>query len=327
MRRRDFIRLLGGAAAGWPVAARAQQATRPVIGLLSPTSASADAERLAALRQGLRQTGHVEGENVVLEYRGAGGQYDRLPELAADLVRRQVRAIVTFGGVPAARAARAATATIPIIFYIGGDPVDLGLVTGLNRPGGNLTGVSSLNTELVPKRLELLHELAPTSTTVAALLNPGNPLAEPIAGELMAAARTIGLDLHVLHAGTEPEIDVAFATLHALGARSLVIGNDPFFNSEAERIATLALRYRVPAIYQYREFAAAGGLMSYGGSITDMYHQIGIYAARILKGEKPGDLPVQQSTKMELIINLKTAKALGITFPLTLLGRADEVIE
>jgi len=326
LRRRDLIALLGGAAA-WPHAARAQQAAMPVVGFLGLGSPGGTALRVSGFLKGLREIGFVEGQNVAIEYRGAAGEYDRLPALVAELVQRQVRVIVTLGGVPAARASRAATSTIPIIFYVGGDPVDLGLIASLNRPGGNLTGVSSLNTELGPKRLELLHELVPGSVTVATLLNPSNPLAEPLVGELEAAARTIGLNLHVLHAGTEREIDAAFTALLQLGARALVVGNDPFFNAQAEQIAALALSHRIPSVYQYREFAAAGGLMSYGGSITDMAHEVGIYAGRILKGEKPADLPVQQSTKIELIINLKTAKALGLTVPITLLGRADEVIE
>jgi putative ABC transport system substrate-binding protein len=291
MNRRRFITLLGGGAA-WPFAAGAQQAGVLVIGLLSATSAGADAHRLTALRQGLRQTGHIDGQNVALEYRAAAGQYGRLPALAADLIRNHVSVIITMGGVPAARAAKAATATIPIVFYVGGDPVDFGLIDSLNRPGGNLTGVSSLNTELGPKWLELLHEVVPSQVAMAVLLNPSNPLAEPLTGELQAAARKIGVDLSVLHAGTEGEIDSAFAALAHVGAKAAVIGNDPVFNGQAEQIARLAFHHRVPTVYQYREFAVAGGLISYGGSIADVFYQMGVYAGRVLKGEKPADLPV-----------------------------------
>jgi putative ABC transport system substrate-binding protein len=326
MRRREFIRFVGGATA-WPLAARGQPASPRVVGLLSPNSTSADAPRLMALRQGLRETGWVERQNVMLEYRGAAGHYDQLPILAGDLVRHQVNIIVTLGGIPAARAAKAATSAIPIVFYVGGDPVENGLISSLNRPGGNLTGVSTLNTELAPKRLELLHEILPNRVMVAALLNPTNPLHEPVSKELEAAARTTGLDVQIFYASSEREIDAAFVALRERGAKALVIGNDPFFNSRVEQIATLALGDHVPTIYQYREFAAAGGLMSYGGSVSDLFHQIGIYAGRILNGENPADLPVQQLTKVELIINLRTAKALGITMPISLLGRADEVIE
>ena len=323
--RREFISLLGGAVtAAWPLAAQAQQARMPVIGVLSSTSPDGDLHRIAAFRKGLREVDYIEGQNVAIEYRGAASQYDRLPGLATDLVRDQVSLIVTLGGAPAARAAKAATATIPIVFYVGGDPVEQGLVASLNRPGGNLTGVSSLNTELGPKRLELLHEAVPKIATIAVLLNPANPLAPQLSKDLRTAARAMGLELHVLNASTDREIDNAFLRLRA---DALVIGTDAFFNNQSEQIATLALRHAVPSIYQYRAFTTAGGLMSYGGEITDLYRQVGVYAGRILKGEKPADLPVQQSTKVELIINIKTAKALGITVPISLLARADEVIE
>jgi ABC-type uncharacterized transport system substrate-binding protein len=326
MKRRDFIRILGGAAA-WPVAARAQQ-VMPVIGFLGSESADLWAGPLRALRQGLNDGGYVEGRNVTIEYRWAEGQNDRLPALAADLVRRQVNVIVAPGSTPAALAAKAVTAAIPIVFDTAIDPVGAGLVTSLNHPGGNLTGVTTLGIEIGPKRLEILHELIPTVTTVALLVNPTNPtVAEVTSKNLQMAARTLGLELHVLPASAETDFEAVFTTLFELRAGALVIGADPFFTGRSEQLAALAIHHAMPAIYQSRPFAAAGGLISYGIGPVDLFHEVGIYTGRILQGEKPSDLPVQQSTKIELFINLKTAKALGLTVPLALLTRADEVIE
>jgi putative tryptophan/tyrosine transport system substrate-binding protein len=325
MKRRAFLSLLAGAAAAWPLAARAQQPAMPVIGFLSSASAAAYQPFAAAFRQGLGEIGYVEGRNVAIEYRWADNQYDRLPALAAELVRRQVDVIAANG--PAALPAKAATTTIPIVFAAGFDPVDLGLVSSLHRPGGNVTGTSMLNVEVVPKRLQLLNELVPAATVMALLVNPSNPNAASQTRDLQAAARTLGLQLHILHASSGREFDAVFAKLHELRAGGLVIGADAFFNTRSEQLAALALRHTIPAAYQYREFTAAGGLMSYAGSITDSSRHAGVYTGRILKGEKPGDLPVQRSTKLELFLNLKTAKALGLTVPLPLIGRADEVIE
>jgi putative ABC transport system substrate-binding protein len=326
MRRREFISLLGGTVATWPVAARAQQPKMPLIGLLSSTSADAYASRIAAFRQGLNETGYVEGRNVAIEYRWAAGKYDQLPGMAAELVRRQVDVLVAIT-TPSAFAAKAATTAIPIVFEMGTDPVAAGLIASLSRPGSNLTGVSLLNVELGAKRLEVLHELVPSATVLAALLNPTNPNAETLSRELQAAADTLGVQLNIFRASTEGDFDTVFAILPRLRAGGLMIGSDPFFNSRSGQLAELAMQHAVPTIYQYRTFAAAGGLISYGGSFTEPFRQTGIYAGRVLKGEKPADLPVQQSAKVELIINLKTAKALGLTVPLSLLGRADEVIE
>ncbi len=324
MRRREFVSLLGGATV-WPLASRAQQPTMPVIGFLNAASREAYVPYVAGFRRGLKETGYVEGQNVAIEYRWAEGQYDRLPAMAAELIRRQVAVIVA--NTPAWAAVKAATTTIPIVFVTGGDPIDSGLVASLSRPGGNLTGVTNLNADLGPKRLEVLHELVPTMTTMALLVNPTNPLAGTISRDLQAAARPLGLQLHVLRASTERDFDTVFTTLARLRAGGLVTSTDPFFNTRSQQLAALALRHAVLTIYHNREFVAAGGLMSYGGSTTDSYKQVGILTGRILKGEKPADLPVQQSTKVELVINLKTAKALRLTFPLSLLGRADEVIE
>jgi putative ABC transport system substrate-binding protein len=324
MRRREFITLLGAAAA-WPLAARAQQ-PMPVVGVLGGATAQGWAPLVAAFRQGLSETGAVEGRNVASEARWAEGQYDRLPALAADLIQRQVAVIAAFT-TPAALAAKAATATIPIVFTTISDPVKIGLVTSLSRPGGNVTGVTSLSVEVGPKLLELLREVVPGATSIALLVNPTNPNTEAVAREIQAAARTMGLQLQVLQAGTEAEIETAFATLAQRRPGGLVIGGDTFLNTRSGQLAALALRHAVPAIFSSRAFAVAGGLMSYAGNATDAYRQAGVYAGRILKGEKPADLPVQRSTKVELVVNLTTAKALGITVPLPLLGRADEVIE
>jgi putative tryptophan/tyrosine transport system substrate-binding protein len=323
--RREFITLIGGAVIVWPLAARAQQPAMPVIGFLNGASPDSYAPMVAAFRQGLEETGYVEGQNVAIEYRWAHDQYDRLLALATDLVRRQVTVIAA--NTPAAPAAKAATTTVPIVFITASDPVLEGLVASLNRPGCNLTGVGILAVELGPKRLELLHELVPKATVIGLLINPTNPNAENQLRDMQAAARNLGLQLHILHASSDPEINMAFATLVEMRAGALVIGTDGFLVSRSELLAALALRHIIPAIYQFRTFASAGGLMSYGSSVTDGYRQIGAYTGRILKGEKPANLPVQQSTKVELIINMRTAKALGITVPLPLLGRADEVIE
>ena len=325
MRRREFITLLGGAAVAWPLVARAQQPAMPVVGFLNSASPELYAHQLSAFRQGLKEAGYIEGRNVAIEFRWAENQYDRLPALAADLVRRQVAVIAVNN--PAALPAKAATSTIPIVFTVGSDPVALGLVASLNRPGGNLTGITSLNVEMGPKRLDVLHEPVPKATIIALLINPANPNAETMSSELHAAARTRGLQLHVLHASSGRDLDAVFAALVQARAGALLIGTEPLFIGLSEQLAALALRHAVPTMFQYREFVAAGGLMSYGGNVLDQFRQVGVYTGRILKGEMPADLPVQQATKIELIINLKTAKTLGIEFPPTLTGRADEVIE
>jgi putative tryptophan/tyrosine transport system substrate-binding protein len=323
MRRREFLGLLGSTAAAWPLAARAQQ---PVIGFLGSGSAELSTERVRAFRQGLGEAGYVEGRNVAIEYRWAEGQNDRLSALATDLVHRQVAVIAAAGGVPA-RTAKVATTTIPIVFWIEGDPVEVGLVASMNRPGGNLTGVTTLGAELGAKRLELLHEFVPAATTITVLVDPTTLTAETLSKELQSAARILGLQMQILRASNERDFDTAFASLVQQRAGGLVIGPGPLFFGQSEQLAALALRHAVPTIFQFREFAAAGGLMSYGGSATDSYRQVGAYTGRILKGERPSDLPVQQATKVELFINMKTAKALGLTIPISLLGRADEVIE
>jgi putative tryptophan/tyrosine transport system substrate-binding protein len=323
MRRRDFFKAIGGTLA-WPLAARAKPAL-PVIGYLSPATADdLHDDRVNAFRRGLGDTGFVEGENVTIDYRWAENRNDRLPALAADLVRRQVAVIVVPLSTPAALAAKAATTTVPIVFYIGSDPVALGLVASLARPGGNLTGVTSLSVEVAAKRLQLMHEVLPNVGSIALLVNPTSPLAKIETTETQAAAKKLGLELHVLQASAEGDFAGVFVSIAQLGAGALIIGTDSLFTSRQKQLAADCLRNAVPAIYQFRDFAAAGGLMSYGASL---FHQLGVYTGRVLKGRKPADLPVLQSRKVKLTINLKTAKALGITLPLPLLGLADEVIE
>jgi putative ABC transport system substrate-binding protein len=320
VKRREFMTLLGGAAA-WPFAARAQQPGMAVIGWLANESREVEFS-LVPFEQGLKEAGYIEGQNLAIEYRWSEGQYDRLPVLAADLVRRRVTAIVASGNA-AALAAKAATTTVPIVFQVGSDPVQLGLVASLNRPGGNATGTTSLNLEVGPKKLELLRELVPNVAVIGMLVNPDNPNVEIQSRDAQAAARKLGLELHIVHARTERDFDAAFATLAKLRAGALVIGPDPIFLNRSRQLGALS----VPAISPYRDFAAGGGLVSYGTNIADMFRQVGTYTSRILKGEKPADLPVQQAVKVDLVLNFKTAKTLGITVPLPLSGRADEVIE
>jgi len=328
VRRRDFISLLGGAATAWPLTARAQQPAMPVIGYFGIASPDLFASRLRAFHQGLSESGYVEGRNVTIEYRWAEGHYDRIPALIEDLVRRQVTVIAAPGSTPAVLAAKAATTTIPVVFVTATDPVAAGLVASLNRPGGNLTGGAALTLELGPKQLELLREVVPTAAAVALLVNPASQvLAETQSRDLQATARTLGLHLHVLHARATSDFDTVFTALGQLRVGGLVIGGEALFTGQSEQLAALALRHVIPAIYQFREFAVAGGLMSYGANLNAAHRLAGVYTGRILGGQKPANLPVQQSTKLELIINLKTAKALGIEVPATLLARADEVIE
>jgi putative ABC transport system substrate-binding protein len=327
MHRRDFIKVVVGSAATWPLAARAQQLGMPVIGFINVASAQGYAPQVAAFLKGLGEAGYVEGRNVAIEYRWAEGQVDRLPTLVADLVHRQV-AVIAASSSPAAVAAKAATTTIPIVFELSGDPVQLGLVASFDRPGGNVTGVTQLNAVVGPKRLELLQELVPTARVIALLVDPTNAaIAETNIRDAQAAARSLGLELHVLNASAEGEFDGVFAKLAQLRAGGLVIGNGAYFVARSRQIAELAVRHAVPAIFETREFVAAGGLISYGSSLADAYRLTGVYTGRILKGDKPADLPVQQATKVEFYINLKTAKALGLNVPHTLIGRADEVIE
>jgi putative ABC transport system substrate-binding protein len=324
--RRELMLLLGAAAAS-PRALRAQQKVMPVIGFLNPTSASPLAPFVAAFRQGLSETGYVEGQNIAIEYRWGEGHTDRLPALAADLVSRKVNVIASTGGSAPALAAKNATSTIPIVFVIGSDPVVDGLVASLARPGGNLTGFTLFLGELTPKRLELLSELVPQARRIALLVNPNYPEAEPLISDMQKAAQAKGVQLHILKVGTESEIDAAFSALTEMQAAAFLIGANPFFDAQREQLVALASRRAVPAIYSEREFAAAGGLISYGTSRTAAYRQVGIYVGRILKGEKPANLPVQQPTTFELVVNLKTAAALGLTIPPSILARADEVIE
>jgi putative ABC transport system substrate-binding protein len=325
VRRREFITLLGGVSFAWPLAGRAQQTATPVIGYLSQLSPKSDAVRVAGLWRGLNEAGYVEGRNVTIEYRWAGNQVDRLPVLAADLVQNRVTVIVA-PGPHSALAAKATTQSVPIVFVVG-SPVQLGLVTSFNRPGGNITGFKTTGGDVPAKELEVLHELLPTTASVGFLVDPRNPVAEPRTKDVVAAARAIGVEIQILHAGTEGEIDAVFATLAQTRTGALVISNEVFFNSRFDQLVTLSARYAVPTVCTGREFPLAGGLMSYGNSLADNYRLGGLHVARILRGEKPADLPVIQVTKIELVINLKTAKALGLTVPPSLLARADEVIE
>jgi putative ABC transport system substrate-binding protein len=325
MRRREFITLVGGAAVAWPLAAHAQQPTMPVVGFLNSASPG-PYPPLSAFLKGLNDRGFVEGRNVAIEYRWAEGHYERLPALIADLVQRNV-SVIAATSTPAAAAAKAANTTIPIVFTTSGDPVQLGFVSSLSKPGGNLTGATQLNIEVSAKRLELMHEALPIATNFALLVNPPGPNTKAELGDDNAAATALGLTLHVLRASSEQDLATVFESLSQLKTEALVIGSDPFFSRYIEKIAELALRYRMPAIYQYAEFTTAGGLMSYGGNVGESYHIAGVYVGRILNGEKPANLPVQQVTKVELIVNLKTAKALGITVPSQIVARADEIIE
>jgi putative ABC transport system substrate-binding protein len=327
MRRRDLIASLAATAVAWPVSIRAQQKAMAAIGYLSAASSGPSASLVAAFRQGLSDAGYVEGQNLAIEYRWAEGSFDRLPALAADLVRRNVDLIATAGGPPSALAAKRATSTVPIVFTGVGDPVGVGLVAALARPGGNITGFSLMNFELMPKRLALLSELIPRAKAIALLVNPNNPNAERMIKEVQDAARAKGVEVPIVKASAEGEIDTAFATLVHLNVGALVVGADPFLDSRRDQLVALAARHAVAAIYLFREFVEAGGLMSYGASFTAASRQQGIYAARVLNGAKPTDLPVQQPTKFELVINLKTARALGLAVPQSLLQRADEVIE
>jgi ABC-type uncharacterized transport system substrate-binding protein len=325
MNRRDFITLLGGAAA-WPLSAGAQQAGTPAIGYLSSGSPETDNFRVTGLQRGLTEAGYIEGRNVAIEYRWAGNQLDRLPMLADDLVKRRV-AVIVAPGLPSTLAAKAATMTIPILFVVGIDPVQVGLVASLNRPEGNLTGFNQVSGELGAKGIEVLHELMPNITTIGFLENPRNPIAKLITKDVLTAGHAIGLEIQILHASTDREIEAVFASLVQARTRALLVSNDIFFNGQINQLVALAARHAIPTIYSTKEFVLSGGLMSYGTSLTKAYDPVGVYAGRILKGVTPAGLPVQQQTRVELVINMKTAKSLGLTFPITLLGRADEVIE
>jgi ABC-type uncharacterized transport system substrate-binding protein len=326
MRRRDFISLLGGAAITWPLDARAQQPGTPVIGFLHGTSPEARRAEVTAFHRGLSKISYVEGRNVAVEYRWAEGKYDRLPALAADLVKRQVIVIAAFG-TAAALVAKAETIITPIVFLAGGDPVRLGLVVSLNRPGGRITGVTPLNDDLAPKLLELLHELVPKAVIVGYLINPNNATSANLSREVRMTERTIGQRVHIVKASSEHDFEPAFATLHQIRAGGLCVQGDTFFNSRREQLVALAAHHSIPTVYAFRDYAAVGGLMSYGTNLQDAYRQVGIYVGRILNGEKPADLPIHQSVKFELVISPNTAKVLGLTLPNTLLARADEVIE
>ena len=328
MRRREVLGVLGSAAAAWPLVARAQQpVAMPVIGYLGAETPAVFVSRVRAFRQGLGETGYVEGRNVAIEFRWAEGQHSRLSALAADLVSRPVAVIVAPGGAPAALAAKSVTSTIPIIFEMGADPLAIGLVETLKRPGANLTGVTSLNVQVTPKRLEILHEVVPKAAVIAVLLNPTSPTTGSQLKNLQAASDALGVRLHILHASTQQDFAAVFETLAQVRPGGLVVASDTFFATHAEQLAALTVRHAIPAIHQSRDFAVAGGLMSYAGSFVESHRQAGIQTGRVLKGDKPADLPVHQVTKVELIVNLKTTKALGLTMPLPLLGRADEVIE
>jgi putative tryptophan/tyrosine transport system substrate-binding protein len=327
MRRRELIGLLGGAAVAWPLVARAQQPAMPVIGYLNGASSAQFTHLLAAFQKGLSETGYAENRNVAIEYRYADGQYDRLPALAADLVNRQVAVIVATAGTPTIRAAKAATSSVPIVFVIGGDPVTFGIVASLNRPGGNITGVTLIAAETAAKRLGLLLELVPTAAVVGVLANPSNPITKPQLTDLETAVRSLGRQMHVLNASSESDFEPAFAAIDQQHIDALVVAADPFFDDRRAQIVALAARHRVPVSYVRREFVVAGGLMSYGPDNPDAFRQAGVYTGRILKGAKPADLPVMQPTKFELVINVKTARLLGLSVPPSLLATADEVIE
>ena len=328
MRRREVLGVLGSAVAAWPLVARAQQpVAMPVIGYLGAESPAVFASRVRAFRQGLGETGYVEGRNVAIEFRWAEGQHSKLSALAADLVGRPVAVIVAPGGAPAALAAKSVTTTIPIVFEMGADPLAIGLVETLKRPGANLTGVTSLNVQVTPKRLEILHEVVPAAAVIAVLLNPTSPTTGSQLKNLQVAADALGVRLHILHASTQRDFAAVFETLAQVRPGGLVVASDTFFATHAEQLAALTVRHAMPAIHQSRDFAVAGGLMSYAGSFVESHRQAGIQTGRVLKGDKPADLPVHQVTKVELIVNLKTTKALGLTMPLPLIGRADEVIE
>jgi putative ABC transport system substrate-binding protein len=327
MQRREFITLLGGAVAAWPLAARAQQSALPIVGFVGFSSPQAYAAETTAFHRGLAETGYVEGQNVAIKYRWANGQFDRLPSLAADLIRQQLNVLAAIGTPASALAAKAATKTIPIVFVTGGDPVSLGLVESLNRPGGNATGVYMLTAALEPKRLELIREVVPNTRVIGVIVDPNSPDTGLQMKELPAAASALGLQIKIVDASSEGEIDAAFAALRQYPVGAVLLTSSPFYLPQRQKIVALAARYAIPTVYFFRAFADVGGLMSYGTSLTDAYRQAGIYVGRILKGEKASDLPIQQSVKVELVINMKTAKTLGLTFPLPLLGRADEVIE